>query len=324
VQTASDEQIKAVRRFNRFYTRQIGLLQEGLLDSPFTLAQARVLYELGTRTAPSAREIGDALGLDAGYLSRILQHFAAQGLLTRERNRDDARQFALSLTAAGKKAYRQLDRKSHRLTDGLLARLSPMERARLIAAMALVQRTLSEGCAPADARVTIRAAQMGDCGWAIEQHARVYAQEFGWNREFEALVASLFARFASESDPATERFWVAEIDGERVGCVFVVRSEAASTTAQLRCLLVTPEGRGHRLGRCLVATCIDFARSAGYRKLVLWTNHVLLAARRIYETSGFELVQESAHHSFGYDLVGQTWSLDLEQAPPAPTAAVDR
>ena len=308
---ALDAQIDAVRRFNRYYTRRIGVLQEGLLDSPFSLAKARVLYELGTRAAPTAGEIGEELGLDAGYLSRIVQHFAAQGLLKRERSSADARRIALSLTAEGRKAFRMLDRRSNRVTAAMLAPLSGRQRDRLVAAIDVLQRMLTVPSAPDAARVTVRPYAVGDCGWAIEQHGRVYAQEFGWNRDFEAMVAGLFARFASGHDPVREQFWIAEVDGERAGCVFVVRSQTDPAAAQLRCLLVTPAARGLGLGRRLVDTCIEFARSAGYRKIVLWTNDVLVSARRIYEAAGFSLVEQSRHHSFGRDLVGQTWSLGL-------------
>jgi GNAT superfamily N-acetyltransferase len=240
-----------------------------------------------------------------------VQDFAAQGLLKRERSAIDARRIALSLTAEGRKAFRTLDRRSSRVTARMLAALSGFQRDRLVAAIDVLQRTLAAPSAPDAARVTVRPHGIGDCGWAIEQHGRVYAQEFGWNREFEAMVAGLFARFASGHDPVREQFWIAEVDGERVGCVFVVRSEADPAAAQLRCLLVTPAGRGLGVGRRLVDTCIEFARSAGYCTIVLWTNDVLVSARRIYEAVGFSLVEQSRHHSFGRDLVGQTWSLDL-------------
>jgi DNA-binding MarR family transcriptional regulator/GNAT superfamily N-acetyltransferase len=303
------EQTEAVRSFNRFYTRQIGVLDEGLLASPYTLTQARVLFELGTRKKATAGEIGDVLGLDAGYLSRIVQNFVSEGLLTREPSPQDGRQWMLSLTAEGRKAFRGLDRASHKLTASNLSRLSAVRRDRLLSSMKDVQHLLS---ADNDSmQVVIRTHRVGDIGWAIERHGQLYADEFGWNGEFEALVASLFAQFASKHDPAAERCWMAEVDGERVGCVFVVRNADDPNVAQLRCLLVDPRGRGLGVGKRLVEECIAFAKSAGYTKMMLWTNDVLVSARRIYQATGFSLVSEKPHHSFGKDLVGQVWARDF-------------
>jgi DNA-binding MarR family transcriptional regulator/GNAT superfamily N-acetyltransferase len=303
------EQAEAVRSFNRFYTRQIGVLDEGLLASPFTLTQARVLFELGTRKTSTASEIGELLGLDAGYLSRMVQGFMAQGLVTRKPSKDDGRQWMLSLTAEGRKAFRTLDRASHTLTASRLAGLSEPARHRLLTSMRDVQQLLT----PADenTRVIVRTHRIGDIGWAIERHGQLYADEFGWNEKFEALVATLFAQFATKHDPAKERMWVAEVDGERVGCVFVVRNAEDPTAAQLRCLLVDPKARGLGIGKRLVDECVAFAQSAGYARMLLWTNDILVSARRIYQAAGFTLVSEKAHHSFGHDLVGQVWARGL-------------
>jgi len=304
-------QIETLRGFNRFYTRRIGALEEGLLKSPFTLTQARVLFELGTGKNATAGEISDTLGLDLGYLSRIVQDFASRRLISRRKSSDDGRRILLSLTAKGRKAFQNLDQSSRSEVSAILAELPPATRDRLMASLQDVQRMLSDRKAEAANEVVIRTYRVGDIGWAIERHAQLYAEEYRWNEEFEALVANLFARFANEHDPAKERFWVAELEGERVGCVFVVRNEDDPSVAQLRCLLVDPRGRGLGVGKRLVAECVAFARSAGYPKMMLWTNDVLVAARHIYETAGFALAKEEPHHSFGHDLVGQIWTLDL-------------
>lgn len=309
-----DSQVDEVRAFNRFYTRRIGVLQEHLLDSPYPLTHARVLFELAHRQPVTARDIGDTLGLDAGYLSRIVQGFVADGLIERTQSARDARSFDLKLTLAGEAAFAQLDHHSRETTASMLSELSEPARRCLSRALRDTQRVLSPRSeAP---RLVIRTHGIGDIGWAIERHGRLYAEEYGWNADFEALVATLFARFASQYDPAMERCWIAELDGERVGCVFVVRNEHDPAVAQLRCLLVDPLARGHGVGRRLVEECIAFARTVGYPKMLLWTNDLLTAARRIYESHGFVLVEENRHHSFGHDLVGQVWTKDFVQ--PAP------
>ena len=309
--TPQGAHIEALRSFNRFYTRRIGALDEGLLNTRYTLAQARVLFELGKRKGASAGELAGALGLDPGYLSRIVQGFRAAGLVSRKKSAEDGRRATLSLTARGRRQFKTLDQRSRNEASALLATLPAASRTRLVASLADAQSMLSgEERRPA-ARVVIRPYRLGDIGWAIERHARVYAAEYGWNAEFEALVAKLFARFASEHDPASERCWIAELDGERAGCVFVVRNDEDRSMAQLRCLLVDPKARGFGIGRKLVARCIAFARSAGYPKMMLWTNDVLVSARRIYEAAGFRLAKEEPHRSFGHDLVGQFWVLDL-------------
>jgi DNA-binding MarR family transcriptional regulator/GNAT superfamily N-acetyltransferase len=311
VQAEIRAQVEALRRFNRFYTRRIGVLEEGLLASPFTLTQARILFELGTRPTLTAGELVEILGLDPGYLSRILQSFVEQSLVARQRSEQDGRRAQLSLTTKGRKAFRELDRKSRRSTGEMLASLSSAQRRRLLGAVTSVQESLSDPGTPRDVTITVREYRVGDVGWAIERHGRLYAEEFGWNSEFEALVATLFARLATNYDPASEHFWIAEVGGERVGCVFVVRNEKDPDAAQLRCLLVEPRARGLGLGRRLVEECVRFARSAGYERMLLWTNDVLVAARRIYESAGFALVEESPHHSFGHDLIGQVWARTL-------------
>jgi DNA-binding MarR family transcriptional regulator/N-acetylglutamate synthase-like GNAT family acetyltransferase len=298
-------QVNAVRRFNRFYTGQIGLLQEHLLASSFTLTQARVLFELGTQESLTAKEIGESLGLDRGYLSRMLEQFATDGLIRRRKSSDDGRKMQLSLTAKGKQAFASLDHASQDATSESLVELSSYQRRRLLEAMGRVQRLLT---GPVNiGNVKIRTHEIGDIGWAIEQHARLYAEEYGWDQGFEALVATLFADFASKHDPATEHCWIAEVDNERAGCVFVVRNAEDSTTAQLRCLLVDPVYRGMGIGTRLVDECLKFAKKAGYQKMILWTNDVLTSARKIYEQAGFQLIDENRHESFGKGLVGQTW-----------------
>ncbi|HEY2530937.1 MAG TPA: helix-turn-helix domain-containing GNAT family N-acetyltransferase [Xanthobacteraceae bacterium] len=306
-----DAQIEAVRQFNRFFTQRIGVLDESLLDSGLTLTQARVLYEIGSCDTCAAADLISLLRLDAGYLSRILQEFADSGWVKRKPSPEDGRRALLSLTPKGRKKFTELDRQSRRRIGELVSPLSEPQRTQLLRGMRTVQESLSVAPLAQERRVNIRSHRIGDIGWAIERHGQLYAAEFDWNEEFEALVATLFARFATQHDPAAERFWVAEVDGERVGCVFVVRSEKDRQAAQLRCLLVDPSGRGLGVGRRLVDECLQFSKAAGYRRIILWTNDVLVSARRIYEAAGFSLVEETAHRSFGHDLIGQYWSRDL-------------
>jgi DNA-binding MarR family transcriptional regulator/N-acetylglutamate synthase-like GNAT family acetyltransferase len=303
--------VDAVRSFNRFYTRQIGVLNQGLLDSPFTLTQARVLFELAQRKQATAKELQDALDLDAGYLSRILRDFAKRRFITRERSTEDSRRIVLSLTASGRKTFQGLDRGSHQSTSQMLKDLRHSDRQRLLASLDEVSRTLQRQQKTATSDIVLRAPRPGDVGWAIERHGALYANEYGWNIEFEALVAKLFAEFIAEQERKHERMWIAEIDGERVGCVFVVRNAQDRSVAQLRCLLVDPKARGKGVGARLVKECIAFARAAGFKRMMLWTNDVLTSARRIYEAEGFKLVESNRHRSFGKDLVGQTWLREL-------------
>jgi DNA-binding MarR family transcriptional regulator/N-acetylglutamate synthase-like GNAT family acetyltransferase len=300
--------VAAVREFNRFYTRRIGVLREHLSDSPFSLAQARVLYELAHKTGTTAGELSRELDLDAGYLSRILAGFEKRKLLTRERSTADARQSHLRLTGAGRAAFRPLDRQSTREVSAMLAPMASPEQARLVEAMQAIEGLL----APAEVSETpflLRLPRPGDMGWVIHRHGALYAQEYHWDESFESLVAGIIAEFMKKFDPRREACWIAERRGAVAGCVFLVRQSAQ--VAKLRLLLVEPWARGHGIGQRLVAECLAFARQCGYRKLTLWTNKNLHAARRIYERQGFQLVKEEPHHSFGHDLVGQYWALKL-------------
>ena len=307
--SAPDPRVEAVRRFNRFYTQQIGMLRAGLYDSPWSLAAARVLYELARADRPvAATGLARDLGLDAGYLSRILRDFDARGYLRRTRAADDARRFDLTLTAAGRKAFLPLDRASQEEIAALLAPMPDAAQARLVEAMRTVETLLGhrQGTVPA---FVLRPHRPGDIGWVISRHGALYAQEFGWDGTFEALVAEIAARFIRRYKPGRECCWIAERDGVNVGSAFVV--EKSPTVAQLRLLIVEPAARGAGIGRRLVTECIAFARRRGYRRMMLWTNRGLDAARHLYEDAGFRLVAEEAHRSFGKDLVGQTFELAL-------------
>ena len=301
----SAAQVERFRAFNRFHTSLVGALDEHLLDSPFTLTEARVLFELGRDAPLEIRELRARSGLDAGYLSRILASFEDRGLVTRERSGADARAVVVTLTPDGRTAYRALDRRSAVENAALLGRLAPADRERLVRAAEEIEALLSDRAGT----VSIRDAGTGDFGWLVERHGVLYADEHGWDVTFEGLVAEIAGSFARGHDPARERAWIAELDGRRAGCILCVRED--DETAKLRVLLVEPWARGHGIGARLVDECIAFARAAGYRRLVLWTNDVLTAARRIYERAGFRLVDEGAHRAFGHDLVEQTWSLEL-------------
>jgi DNA-binding MarR family transcriptional regulator/GNAT superfamily N-acetyltransferase len=300
--------VDAVRGFNRFYTRKIGVLQEGLLESPFSLAEARVVYELAQRLAPTASELCRDLGLDAGYLSRILRRFEKSGLVTRTISATDGRQQLLALTKAGREAFAALDAGSRADVSALLRGLALPDQARLVAAMHGIERLLGGG-RPADARYLLRPHRPGDMGWVVQSHGALYAEEYDWDQRFEALVADIVAKFIRRYDAARERCWIAERDGEPVGSIFLVRQSAA--VAKLRLLLVDPRARGLGIGAGLVAECVRFAKLAGYGKLTLWTQSILTAARQIYQASGFRRVREEPHHSFGHDLVGEYWELKL-------------
>ena len=306
--TEAEQRISTVRRFNRFYTKQIGLLGEGYLETPFSLTEARLLYELAHRERPSATELARELALDAGYLSRILRGFERRRLLSRTRSKADGRQSHLSLTARGRAAFAPLDVRSRADIGGRLARLGPGEQRRLVDAMQAIEALLG-GAPAAKAPYVLRPHQPGDMGWVVHRHGALYAQEYGFDERFEALVARVVAKFVDRYDPRRERCWVAEKDGEIVGSVFLVRR--SRSVAQLRLLLVEPKARGLGIGERLVAECIRFARQAGYRKITLWTNSVLRVARRVYQTAGFRRVHREKHRSFGRDLVGETWELSL-------------
>jgi DNA-binding MarR family transcriptional regulator/N-acetylglutamate synthase-like GNAT family acetyltransferase len=302
------ERIETVRRFSRFYTRQIGLLEESLLHSPFSLSEGRIVWEIAHRGTTTATELGEDLGLDAGYLSRLLRGLARRGFLAREPSPEDRRRVLLSLTPAGRKAFDGIDEASRREVGGMLDRLTDDQQARLVSSLEAAERLLSPRDEAGEPYV-LRPPEPGDIGWVVQSHGRLYAREYGWDWTFEALAAEIMAHFIRSFDPARERCWIAERDGRNVGCVFVVRRE--DDVAQLRCLLVDPAARGLGLGRRLVAECIRFARNAGYKRMMLWTNDILHAARRIYEDEGFTLLEEERHRSFGQDLVGQIWELEL-------------
>jgi DNA-binding MarR family transcriptional regulator/GNAT superfamily N-acetyltransferase len=301
------QRIEAVRRFSRFYTRKIGVLQEGLLNSPFSLTEARVVYELAHHEQTTAKHLSHELELDAAYLSRILGRLEGRGLLEKTTSKDDGRQYLLSLTEEGQEAFAALNAASRSEIEAMLSELSPEEQYRLIDAMHTVESLL--GAQPEHkVPYLLRPHQPGDMGWVVQRHGVLYSQEYGWDEDFEALVAEIVAKFIRNFDPRRERCWIAEKDGENVGSVFLVKK--SDTTAQLRLLLVEPKARGLGIGKRLVHECTRFARRRGYQKIMLWTNSVLDAARHIYELEGYRLVEEEQHHSFGHDLIGQNWELE--------------
>jgi DNA-binding MarR family transcriptional regulator/GNAT superfamily N-acetyltransferase len=305
------DRVDAVRRFNRFYTRQIGLLGKGYLDSPFTLAEVRVLYELAHRDAPTAAEIGKALGLDAGYLSRMLRSFQTRGFLARKASDKDARQSHLWLTEKGREGFGALEAKSAAGVSKMLGRLSPAEQNRLMGAMEAIESLLAEQAESTTPKTPylLRAHQPGDMGWVIHRHGVLYAEEYGWDERFEALVALIAAEFIQKFDSKRERCWIAERDGAIVGSVFLVKK--SDRMAKLRLLLVEPSARGLGIGARLVDECVRFARQAGYRKITLWTQSNLDAARHIYRKASFRVVKREQHQSFGHKLTGETWELSL-------------
>jgi len=302
------QRVEIVRRFNRFYTKQIGVLQEGLLKSQFPLTEARVLYELAQQEQPTATALGNALGLDAGYLSRIISSFEKQGLLQKAPSATDGRQNLLQLTAAGQAEFAKLNARSQDEIGELLIALPETDQQRLVDAMQSIAAILGP---KAELRVPylLRPPQPGDMGWVVHRQAVLYATAYGWDEQFEALVAEIVAKFIQHFDAKRERCWLAEMDGEIVGSVFLVKQ--SEEVAKLRMLYVEPAARGLGIGKRLVEECIRFAKRTGYRKITLWTNSILTAARTIYIKAGFQLVHTESHHSFGHDLVGETWELDL-------------
>ncbi|HEY3364858.1 MAG TPA: helix-turn-helix domain-containing GNAT family N-acetyltransferase [Symbiobacteriaceae bacterium] len=300
--------IESVRRFNRFYTQQIGVLNDGLLKSPFSLTEGRVIYELAHHEKTTATELGNELGLDAGYLSRILRGFIKSGLVDKQPSETDGRQSVLWLTEQGQSEFALLNARSHHEIDAMLNRLSTADQNRLTEAMHTIEGLL--GARPEHkVPYLLRSHQPGDMGWVVHRHGVLYAEEYGWDEQFEALVAGIVSEFIQHYDPKRERCWIAEREGENVGSVFLVKK--SETTAKLRLLLVDPKARGLGIGKRLVDECIRFARQAGYREMTLWTNSVLVAARHIYTEAGFRLVQSEPHHSFGHDLISETWELTL-------------
>jgi DNA-binding MarR family transcriptional regulator/GNAT superfamily N-acetyltransferase len=311
----ADRRVAAVRRFNRFYTQQIGVLNEHLLHSRLSLTEVRVLYELAHRSKPRAGAIAKSIGLDAGYLSRLLRRFVRGGLISMRASKDDRRERVLTLTKKGRDRFATLDARAHEEVAGMLQRVSPGVQQDLVNAMERIQQALvrpSDQPSDVAGPYVLRAHRPGDMGWIVHRHGRLYAEEYGWDERFEGLVAQIVADFIARLDPARERCWIAERDGEFLGCVFLVKHpEAPDRVAKLRLLLVEPAARGLGLGSRLVGECMSFARQAGYRTITLWTNSILHAARRIYERTGFRLVHEEAHRDYGPELIGQTWELDL-------------
>jgi len=298
----------AVRSFNRFYTRRIGVLQEKLHQGPFSLAEVRVLYELAHRQEPTASELASDLGLDAAYLSRMLRAFQHRGLLEKRRSARDGRSSLLSLTPAGARALAPLEERARREVAALLRNLSGQQQRTLLGSMKTIEDLLGTGATRPGADL-LRPPQPGDVGWVVERHGALYAEEYGWDERFEGLVARIAGEFLERHDPKREQCWIAERNGERIGSVFLVQS--SRRVAKLRLLLVEPSARGLGVGGRLVEECVRFARLAGYRKLTLWTQSVLGAARRIYQRAGFRLAAQERHRSFGRDLVGETWELEL-------------
>lgn len=301
-------QVEAVRAFNRFYTRRIGVL-DPYLGSDLSLTEVRVLYELAQRERPTAGELRRDLGLDAGYLSRILARFQARGWVGREPSPLDRRLSLLRLTAAGRRAFAPLQQRSRRQAAALLAALAPAQRRQLLQGMAQMQGVLEPQRPAAPAAVLLRDPRPGDLGWVVQQHGELYAREYRFDARFEALVADVAGRFLKNFDPAWEKGWIAEVDGERAGCVFVVRRSA--TVAQLRLLILTPQARGRGLGARLTDECIAFAQARGYRKMMLWTQNILLPARAIYRSRGFQIVKREPAMAFGRKLVSEVWERRL-------------
>ncbi|TCO64765.1 bifunctional helix-turn-helix transcriptional regulator/GNAT family N-acetyltransferase [Actinocrispum wychmicini] len=299
--------VSAVRKFNRCYTKILGMLAEGLVDTPYSLTEARVLFELNQRDDLEVTALRRDLDLDAGYLSRLLARFETDGLIVRDRAKTDARRQVISLTEAGRTAAKMLDDRASEQVQNLLAQLSEDDQRQLVDAMDVIRERLDR--TPKDSTVVLRPPRPGDFGWVIERNGAIYAQEYGWGVEYEALVARIVADYAADNDPTREAAWIAEVNGERVGCVFCVRKDDA--TAKLRLLLVEPSARGLGVGGRLVDECVRFATSIGYRTIELWTNSVLSAARRIYTSRGFTVVKSEPHHGFEPDLVAETWALDL-------------
>lgn len=302
------ERIAAVRGFNRFYTRQIGVLTEDYLKSPFSLTEARLIYEIAHHEKTTATELGLELGLDAGYLSRILRSFKKRGLIHKEPSETDGRQSILRLTEKGQAAFSELNANSRNDIESMLNRLSLEDQNHLIKAMHTIETLI--GVQPEHkVPYILRPHQPGDMGWVVHRHGVLYAEEYGWDEHFEALVADIVAKFIQHYDPKLERCWIAEKDGENVGSVFLVKK--SKRIAKLRLLLVEPKARGLGIGTRLVNECVRFARQVGYQKITLWTNDVLTAARRIYDLTGFRIVKTEPHHSFRHDLIAETWDRQL-------------
>ena len=303
-----DARVAAIRAFNRFYTGKIGVLDEHYLRSDFSLAEGRVLYELAHRETASAAELARELALDPGYLSRLLAAFEKRGLISRKPSLADGRQTVIALTKKGRAAFAPLDQESAEAVAAMLAPLSDSEQQRLVAAAGTIATLLGDP-PPSASSYILRAHQPGDIGWVTHRQGKLYAEEYGWDETYEALVADILSAFVKNFDRSRERAWIVEMDGAIVGSVFLVKQ--SDEVAKLRLLYVEPSARGHGIGTRLVEECVAFARGKGYRTLTLWTNDILASARRIYESHGFRLISQGRHKSFGKDLVGQTWELTL-------------
>jgi DNA-binding MarR family transcriptional regulator/GNAT superfamily N-acetyltransferase len=308
-QPGRDERIAAVRQFNRFYTQSIGVLQAAWLDSPFSLTEARVLYEIRARTGATATDVGRDLDLDAGYLSRILRRFNKQGLIRKEISAADARQSLLSLTPRGRKAFAPLEARTLQQVGAMLGKLTEAQQADLVSALRTAETLMSNRVTTA-ANVVLRELQPGDLGWMVTRHGILYAREYGWAGNFEGVCAQIVADFVTKLDPQRERCWIAELDRSNVGCVMLVKDDKPGV-ARLRLLLVEPSARGLGIGARLTAEALDFARACGYRRVTLWTHSVLTAARHIYAQAGFTLTSSEAKRSFGCDVVSEHWDLAL-------------
>jgi DNA-binding MarR family transcriptional regulator/GNAT superfamily N-acetyltransferase len=320
--TSSSDPVQTIRRFNRFYTRQIGVLQEHLLDSRFSLTEVRVLYEIAHRENATAKDLCQDLGLDRGYVSRMLQNFEEHGWIKITPSAEDRRRQFLSLTAKGHNVFDPLESQSSQEVATMLARLSPTQRQKFLAAIRDVESVLTPG-QPLGEPFAIRQHRPGDMGWVVQRHGELYWQEYHYDERFEALVAEIVAEFIQNLDPARERCWIADKDGERVGCIFLVKK--STTVAKLRLLLVEPCARGMGIGKRLVEECVRFAREAGYKKILLWTQSELAAARGIYKAAGFECIAQEQHDSWSRkNLVAETWELKLYPEHPVLASFVIR
>jgi DNA-binding MarR family transcriptional regulator/N-acetylglutamate synthase-like GNAT family acetyltransferase len=305
----SQHRIAAVRSFNRFYTRQIGVLRKTYLDSSYSLGEMRVLYEIEHQGARTATDIARALDLDAGYLSRVLRNFEKIGFITRKPGADDARQSQLALTARGAKTFAPFERRSQQQVNAMIGKLGASDQARLVAAMETIE-TLLAGEAKAKPDYILRAPKHGDFGWIVARHAELYAQEYGWTDPFEGLCAQIVADFVNKYDATWERCWIAEMNGENVGCVMLVKDDVPGV-ARIRLLIVDPKARGLGLGQRLTDKCVKFAREADYKKITLWTHSILKAARHVYEKAGFKLMRSEKHKSWGKPVVSEHWDMNL-------------
>ncbi|QOZ32043.1 helix-turn-helix domain-containing GNAT family N-acetyltransferase [Bradyrhizobium sp. CCBAU 53421] len=303
-----DSQVAAVRGFSRFYTRKLGIIEPKLLHSPFTLQEARIIYELAHRDHCTATDLVRDLDLDAGFVSRTLQALQRRQIVTRKPSKTDKRVNEVALTAKGRAASTDLESRSREEVATLLKQIDGNRRAAVVRAMSTIEQAL-EPTMQKPTSFLLRSHRVGDMGWVVSRQGQAYAEEYGWDISYEALVAEICAQFLRSFDPVREHCWIAEVDGEPVGSIFLVNG--GDGVAKLRLLLVEEKARGLGVGRALVEQCIRAAREKGYKKMTLWTQSILLAARGIYARAGFQRVKEEKHHSFGVDLVGETWELEL-------------